>query len=174
MLILPTRLARKAPITKTNLFSNTNFQIFSMPFVYVLLLQDKKYYVGYSERKVGERFLEHFNAQGSQWTRKYHPLQVLQIKQGTKEDEDRTTLEMMLKHGWWNVRGGKWCHVDLQSCPKALLEYQGLHLPTPLFNHAWHISSDSFKHRRTDTGCGRCGRNSHSIRMLCKNKPEWI
>ncbi|KAI8898539.1 hypothetical protein BC833DRAFT_589460, partial [Globomyces pollinis-pini] len=29
--------------------------------IYVLLLQENKFYVGYSERPIGERFIEHFN-----------------------------------------------------------------------------------------------------------------
>ena len=36
--------------------------------IYVLLLEENKFYVGYSERAVGERFIEHFNYQGSKWT----------------------------------------------------------------------------------------------------------
>jgi hypothetical protein len=32
------------------------------------------------------------------------------------------TLAMMEKYGWWNVRGGHWTKVEMQSCPQALLE----------------------------------------------------
>ena len=42
----------------------------------------------------------------------------------TEEDEDRITLEYMKKFGIDNVRGGKWCWVDLP--PKTRNELEGL------------------------------------------------
>jgi hypothetical protein len=100
--------------------------------VYVLLLEKDKIYVGYSERPIGARFIEHFNYQGSKWTSIYPPLQVLTVQPGGIEEENEMTLTMMDKYGWWNVRGGKWCQVDMRSCPPALLERQRLKLPQPL------------------------------------------
>ena len=100
--------------------------------IYVLLLQENKFYVGFSERPIGERFVEHFNYKGSKWTTLYRPVQVLQVQPGGIEEENEMTLRIMDKYGWWNVRGGSWCQVDIQSCPPALLEWQRLKLPTPL------------------------------------------
>ena len=100
--------------------------------IYVLLLQENKFYVGFSERPIGERFIEHFNYRGSKWTTLYRPVQVLQVLPGGIEEENEMTLRMMDKYGWWNVRGGSWCQVDIQSCPPALLEWQRLKLPEPL------------------------------------------
>jgi hypothetical protein len=127
--------------------------------IYVLLLQENKIYVGFTERPVDERFIEHFNYSGSRWTTVYRPLQVLQIEQGGLEEENEMTLRMMDRYGWWNVRGGNWCRVEMNSCPAALLEWQRLRVPALVENQHRNNSS-----RTTATrGCGRCGRDSHSI-----------
>jgi hypothetical protein len=68
------------------------------------------------------------------------------------------TLRMMDKYVWWNVRGGSWCKVDIQSCPPALLEWQRLKLPPPLRQNQ---PSPSKSNRN---GCSRCGRDSHSVK----------
>jgi predicted GIY-YIG superfamily endonuclease len=97
--------------------------------VYTLLLKQNKFYVGYTARPVDRRFIEHFNNSGSKWTIKYPPVQVLNIVPAVKKDENRITLETMDKYGWWNVRGGSWCSIEMESCPKALLDLKGIRLP---------------------------------------------
>jgi ribosomal protein L37E len=129
--------------------------------IYVLLLQENKFYVGYSERPIGERFIEHFNYRGSKWTTLYRPVQVLQVQPGGIEEENEMTLRMMDKYGWWNVRGGYWCQVDMQSCPQALLEWQNLKLPPTLRQNQPSLTKSN---RRTNNCCSRCGRDSHSVR----------
>ena len=106
--------------------------------------------MGFSERPVGERFMEHFNSAGSKWTTMHRPLQVLRIYDGGKQKEDEITLEMMDRYGWWNVRGGRWCQVEMNSCPPALLEWQRLKMPSIL-------------NRGGLQGCARCGRDSHEL-----------
>ena len=73
--------------------------------VYVLLLENSKYYIGYSEEYIF-RLKKHFKNQGSLWTKKYPPIGVLEIIQGDKKIEKKTTLKYMRKYGWENVRGG--------------------------------------------------------------------
>ena len=126
--------------------------------IYVLLLEHRKLYVGYSERPIGDRFIEHFNYRASKWTSMHQPVQVFEFHEGGKQDENELTLKMMEKYGWWNVRGGSWCQVDMQTCPKALLNRQGVQLPIP-------IKQDrvvSKKTIRKIESCSRCGRNSHT------------
>ena len=82
--------------------------------IYVLLLQENKFYVGFSERPIGERFVEHFNYKGSKWTTLYRPVQVLQVQPGGIEEENEMTLRIMDKYGWWNVRGGLIYNLVLQ------------------------------------------------------------
>ena len=128
--------------------------------IYVLLLQESKLYVGFTERPIGERFIEHFNYRGSKWTTLYRPLQVLRHQPGGKEEENEMTLRMMETYGWWNVRGGAWCKVEMQSCPPELLARKRLKLPQPLRQNQ-PISRKS--NRNMNNGCSRCGRNSHSV-----------
>ncbi|ARF11873.1 hypothetical protein Klosneuvirus_3_8 [Klosneuvirus KNV1] len=88
--------------------------------IYVLLLEKDKWYVGYTDRKDGERFTEHFTGNGSKWTQLYKPVQVMEWRKGTLEDENTVTLEFMEKYGWWNVRGGSYCNVEMSKPPKQL------------------------------------------------------
>lgn len=129
--------------------------------VYVLLLQQNKFYIGYTARPIGARFLEHFDNNGAAWTKKYPAVQVLFYREGTKFDEDKLTLEYMSNYGWWNVRGGKWCRVDMKRCPNELLLLQGVALPRGLTtrNPQFTVSSDSLP--RQIGSCFRCGRQGH-------------
>jgi predicted GIY-YIG superfamily endonuclease len=119
--------------------------------IYALLLEQGKIYVGYTERENGERFLEHFNGDGAKWTQKYKPIQVLEFKPGTKEDEHNLTIEYMKKYGWYNVRGAGYCQVEMTTCPKELMP------PMPLeINKTYH----PVQIKKTDK-CFRCGRSGH-------------
>ncbi|KAJ3385114.1 hypothetical protein HDU92_003251, partial [Lobulomyces angularis] len=136
--------------------------------IYVLLLEQGKFYVGYTARPTGERFLEHFNSHGSKWTTKYRPLQVLEFREGGQHDENFVTLQIMEKYGWWNVRGGNWCNVEMTNCPPALLKHQKLVLPDELKRANINSSrgGNSVKSANIITNCNfciRCGRRSHSI-----------
>jgi predicted GIY-YIG superfamily endonuclease len=89
--------------------------------IYVLLLEQNKWYVGYTDRENGNRFPEHFNNNGSKWTQLYKPLKVVEWRQGTLIDENNVTLEYMKKYGWQNVRGGRYCNIKMKNPPKKLL-----------------------------------------------------
>ena len=71
--------------------------------------------------------------------------------------EKEMTLRMMDKYGWWNLRGGCWCRVDIQSCPPAFLEWQRLKLPAPL------RQNQPLSSRKMRNGCSRCGRDSDGV-----------
>ena len=153
--------------------------------IYVLKLEHGKFYVGYSARDVGDRFAEHFSNEGALWTKKYQPLEVLHIyHEGTLEQEDQLTLQYMQKYGWWNVRGGKWCAVEMQSPPVELITddiiiQEPIQKPQPQLQQRGffgtlldginvHIEQIRLNNQKKImeieeiTGiCGRCGRNSH-------------
>lgn len=97
--------------------------------IYVLLLENNKWYVGYTNRINGDRFLEHFDEKGSEWTKLHKPIQVMLFKEGSIDDEKTTTLEYMEKYGWYNVRGGPWCKVSMTEPPNEL---KPKNLPKPL------------------------------------------
>lgn len=116
--------------------------------IYALKLQKGKYYVGYTERRDGQRFDEHASHNGSKWTQLY-PLIVVELyKPGTLEDEDQLTLDYMTRYGWTNVRGGRWCQVEMQKPPEELLDI---------------LKRKGEDYRIIANLCERCGRNSHLI-----------
>ena len=89
-----------------------------MGHVYILKLRNKKWYVGYTERSSIDRILEHIDEKGAKWTKRHPPLKKGYLhsfsKPGrNKRDEDKETLSLMKKHGIANVRGGRWCMVNM-------------------------------------------------------------
>jgi predicted GIY-YIG superfamily endonuclease len=89
--------------------------------IYVLLLEHGKIYVGYTERPNGERFIEHFDGNGSKWTQKYKPIEVIEFREGTLDDEYKVTIEYMKTYGWYNVRGSYYCNVEMTHPPKEIM-----------------------------------------------------
>lgn len=88
-------------------------RIFIHSQVYVLLLDSKKYFVGFSEHLVNkDKILDH---NYYDWTREYKPEKIISVYNGTLNDTNKKTLEMMKKHGIENVRGGKWNSIELAS-----------------------------------------------------------
>lgn len=90
-------------------------------FVYVLELEQSKYYVGKSVKplaRTGEHLavsaLDSKLLTGSGWTGLYQPIRILEINPAYDEfDEDRYTLRYMKNKGIDNVRGGSFCELNL-------------------------------------------------------------
>ena len=87
--------------------------------VYTLELEGGKRYVGYAD-DLPRRIAEHFMGRGARWTRTHLPVKVLEVVPGNKDLENATTIALMCKHGWRNVRGGLWCSVEMRSMPVPL------------------------------------------------------
>lgn len=94
--------------------------------VYVLRLQDEKYYVGQSKHP-DERIKEHFEGKGSKWTQEHSPVELVKVIQtvttnwrAALEIEKTLTLELMKVYGWKNVRGGGYSVCNLAKIPKEL------------------------------------------------------
>lgn len=84
-----------------------------MTSVYVLKLENEKYYVGKTEKKVQDRFLEHMN-DGVAWTRLYKPIGIISYFTSLNRwDEDNTVKDCMMKYGIDNVRGGSYSQIVL-------------------------------------------------------------
>ena len=97
--------------------------------IYILRLESGKYYVGKSGN-ITKRFTEHFKGKGAIWTRKYKPLQVIDILENESLfTEDNVTKELMLKYGIPHVRGGAYSQVELTECDLYCLnkELRGVH-----------------------------------------------
>lgn len=93
-----------------------------MVFIYILQLEDNKFYIGKTENPQF-RLNNHFNYNGSAWTKKYKPIKVLKlIPDCNNFDEDRYTKEYMSKKGINNVRGGTYCKIKLDNDEIELLK----------------------------------------------------
>ncbi len=86
-----------------------------MVFIYILKLEHGKYYIGKTNNPLF-RLEEHFNSNGSEWTKIYKPLKILEIKKDCDDyDEDKITIQYMDKYGIDNVRGGSFVSVKLDK-----------------------------------------------------------
>ena len=86
-----------------------------MVFIYILQLEQGKYYVG-KTTNYAFRLEQHFGSSGSAWTKKYKPINVLElIPNCDNYDEDKHTLKCMEKYGINNVRGGSFCEIKLSD-----------------------------------------------------------
>jgi hypothetical protein len=118
-----------------------------MSFIYVLILQDNKYYVGQTNNST-MRIEQHCEGNGSVWTKKYKPIDVMSIKASNGPfDENNTTKMLMIKYGIDNVRGGSYCTEFLDKNQKDLLQKE-----------LWGV----------DNCCIRCGYKDHFINMCNK------
>lgn len=87
--------------------------------IYVLLLEENKYYIGQT-KNYDQRLKFHSKGKlGSDWTKKYKPIRAIKlIKTDLIKTEDAliiensTTIEYMKLFGWRNVRGGDFCTLD--------------------------------------------------------------
>lgn len=83
--------------------------------IYILKLQNDKYYVG-KTNKLNLRVNEHFEGDGSAWTKLYKPIEISQvIKNCDTYDEDKYTIKTMAKYGIDNVRGGSFVKIKLSE-----------------------------------------------------------
>lgn len=87
-------------------------------YLYVLELEDGKYYVGLSHN-VSKRCAKHKSGKGAEWTKLHKPLKIIMSEKtgfySYREAgllENKKTLELMKKYGKYNVRGGEYCAVN--------------------------------------------------------------
>ncbi|MBA3756889.1 MAG: GIY-YIG nuclease family protein [Nitrosomonas sp.] len=107
--------------------------------IYVLRLQDDKYYVGKTS-KLEKRLQDHREGNGSHWTSLYPFVEVVESFEGDAFDEDKYVKKYMAEHGIDNVRGGSYVRQHLSPEDEAALKKELIG------------ASDS---------CFRCGRNTH-------------
>jgi phage/plasmid-associated DNA primase/predicted GIY-YIG superfamily endonuclease len=113
-----------------------------MVMIYILQLEDKKYYVGRSNIPK-QRILKHFQVDGSEWTKLYTPINIITQFSGNNFDEEKHTLIYMKKYGIDNVRGGSFCKIVLSNSEKNII--------TQMINSI-------------DDACFKCGMDGHFIK----------
>jgi hypothetical protein len=86
--------------------------------IYILQLEHDKYYVGIAKNSE-KRILQHFEYNGSAWTKLHKPVRILNQFVGDEFDEEKYTLQAMDKYGVDNVRGGSYCQVKLTDYDKS-------------------------------------------------------
>lgn len=87
--------------------------------LYILKLQQGKYYVGITSQTPEERFQEHLHGRKSYWTEAYPPLEILQTVslgeldfESAKQYENRVVRKVIKEKGINNVRGGDILYKD--------------------------------------------------------------
>ena len=89
--------------------------------IYILKLEEGKYYVGRT-KDLNKRTIEHFKLNGSEWTKKYKPVEILSTHVGDNFEEEKLTLTIMDKYGIDNVRGGSYCKISLSDSEKEKIQ----------------------------------------------------
>jgi predicted GIY-YIG superfamily endonuclease len=124
-----------------------------MYFIYILKLKDSKYYIGKSrtQKTLFNRLQNHFSHNGAVWTKRYKPIEVIDIINIVDEKfmEDRIVFEYMKKYGIENVRGGSFCKVKLpveeQTVIKRIINTE--EDKCFICNSSNHMSNDCYKYK---------------------------
>jgi len=86
-----------------------------MVYIYALELENGKYYVGKTNNP-HFRLENHFQSNGSEWTKRYKPLRIIEVIPNRDDyDEDKYTKIYMDKYGIDNVRGGSFVTIELDK-----------------------------------------------------------
>jgi cellular nucleic acid-binding protein len=102
------------------------YQLSTM-FVYILQLEGGRYYVG-SSNSPYKRINQHFNNEGSTWTKIHKPIEIVEIIPNCDNyDEDKYTKIYMDKYGVDKVRGGSYCTMNLDKNTLKHLEREKRH-----------------------------------------------
>ena len=142
--------------------------------IYILRLQGGKYYIGKSDNPM-KRYQEHIDGNGSIWTRKYKPINVITIIENASPfDEDKYTKEYMAKYGIENVRGGTYTSIQLDSIQLETIEREirGAHDKCTRCGRVGHFARDCYARSviaesrgssvtKRDITCYRCDRIGH-------------
>ena len=104
-------------------------------YVYILLLQHDKYYVGHAvtenehqkyleQKDILPKAIESLDNSSNKdlpWISLHNAIKVVElIEDGNKQIQKSKTLEYMRKYGWENVRGYAWSQVILKYPPREL------------------------------------------------------
>ena len=90
--------------------------------IYILKLQNDNYYVG-KAKDPNKRFQEHILGNGSSWTKKHEPIEIMKVINNCSPfEEDKQVKELMSLYGIDKVRGGSYSKIDLSQEEKETLQ----------------------------------------------------
>jgi predicted GIY-YIG superfamily endonuclease len=149
-----------------------------MPTIYVLLCEKNRYYVGKTQRPLTARIEEHFKQHGSEWTKKYRPIKVVEvIPDADQFDEDKHTKKYMKKYGIDKVRGGTYTQMELPEYSILALEKELCSASDLCFrcNRPGHFANQCYASTKADGSplfddseeevcwcCGHCDKEFHT------------
>jgi len=110
---------------------------------YALKLENNKYYIGKTHRGVDAdiRFQEHKSGKGSEWTKLYKPIYIVETYVNDSAfEEDVFTKKYMMKYGIEHVRGGSYTKIVLDD---------------------WQIKSLEHEFQSVNNSCFKCGNKGH-------------
>lgn len=148
--------------------------------IYVLKLEDNCYYVGKSDN-LQARLQDHFNGNGSAWTKRHPPIEVVETRPNVSPyEEDKATKEYMAKYGIHNVRGGSYVTINLDTNKYNFLmdEIRMTEGYCTRCGYSTHFVTDCYAKIDIDGNllepvvpklCTRCGRDTHDA-SVCHNK----
>lgn len=109
--------------------------------LYVLKLEQGKYYVGITSKTPEARFKEHVNGHGAEWTKVYKPIEIIQgvdlrvtTYEKAEDYENKVTRKYIKAYGFNNVRGG-----NLSYRGNYIRIFRSLYM-----DHTWQRSADIF------------------------------
>lgn len=93
--------------------------------LYVLRLTNDKYYIGISHKNIFERFSQHKQGKGAEWTKIYKPIDIIEsFRTNNIFEEDKYTKMYMNKFGIENVRGGSYSNIKLKEYQIKAIELE--------------------------------------------------
>lgn len=130
-----------------------------MEYLYVLKLQQGKWYIGKSAN-VERRFLQHKEGKGARWTQLHQPIEILyKRKLLDSSDETKTTEYYMKMYGVENVRGGTYCQVEMTPNMIASINKK-IQVES---EEEEESEEDEESEEETSDECFRCGREGHWV-----------
>jgi hypothetical protein len=134
--------------------------------IYVLELENGKYYVGKS-RNPDFRFLQHMGSidGGSEWTKIHPPISIIEkIHNASHYDENKYTLIYMEMYGIDNVRGGTYCQINLTDHDRNEIIKQLRSAQDLCFRCGGKhfIQNCPMSAKPKSKYCKRCSRNTHT------------
>jgi predicted GIY-YIG superfamily endonuclease len=106
------KITKKYDIDYKNRFMGKYNKIKHNGVVYILRLEQNKYYIGFTNCFEG-RIFQHMLGFGVDWTRKYKIIDVIEVYTNVSmKEESFHTRRYMNLYGKRNVRGSAWCNVE--------------------------------------------------------------